>query len=162
MRKKRDNKPKDPNGSLAVAFSNLSDGVVTLVRQHLDLFREEAKRDVKISVSRIAKIGVGVGVLLIGWIFLNFSIVLAFSAWFGIKVAAIVALIDSVVHLCVGGVLVRKTTLKMKASEGTLLLAKQELERSSEWVKQIKKEKPNSKMEAKMLTKSNVSELRSK
>ncbi len=138
MKKKR--AEAENHGSLAKAFTSLSDGVVTLVRQHLELFREEAKRDIKISVSRYIKIGLGAGVLLLGWVFLQFSLVLASSAWLGVKVGAIVALIDSLVHLAIGIYLVSMTTKKIKASEGTLLLAKQELERSSEWVKQIKKE----------------------
>lgn len=134
--------------SLSDSFGKLSDGILTLVRQHLELFREEAKQDVKLATKRYIKIAIGTGVLVLAWLFLNLTLVLGAGAWFGLKIAALLALIESFVHFMIGIYFIRTTSNQLKTSEGPLLLAKQELERSSKWVKQIKKEKkPSSSIE---------------
>ena len=135
-----DDKPlvKQETQTLVNAFTDLSDGVVTLFRQHLDLFRAEAKRDARAISRDIAFVAVGAGVLAFGYTVFWLTVILGTVALAGSINGTWVAAVIATLHLVLGAMWVQRGIANMKSSqEHRFENAKSELERSSKWVKQI-------------------------
>ena len=130
----------DPN-NLSRAFSELSDGIVTLFRQHLELFREEAKRDARVFSRQASLIAIGVGLLVLGYIFLWVALMVVAYVYGGAAVAGFGLLTVSVLHFLIGGVFIRGGMNRLEEQRrDALASAKLELEKSAQWVKQISKD----------------------
>ena len=122
--------------TLITALTGLSDGVVKLVKYHLDLFRQEATRDAKRLGKDFQMVAIGALLGLIGYGFVLIAITLGMGALYPTWGSTITASILAFLHLSLGfwiafGAL--QDIKKRQALEAT----KHQIERNSSWVKQL-------------------------
>ncbi|QDG53162.1 phage holin family protein [Persicimonas caeni] len=133
-------RPSSSNGinGLKPAFERLTDGLSTLVKQHLELARYELKQDVTTTGKRVAIIAVCAVIGLIGYVtLLGAGILLA--AWLGGALAAfITAAAIAVVHLAVAGGLTAYFGKQLRDEKPVdLAQTNDELNEDKRWLREI-------------------------
>lgn len=123
---------------LKPAFERLADGVSTLVKQHIELARYEATRDIRTATRRMAILGACALIGGVGYLFLLATGVLL-AGWLGGWLAAwICAAVIASAHLGVGGVMGRKYSKKLRAEKPVdLAQLGDELNKDKQWLQQI-------------------------
>ena len=143
--------PEGRSAGLVAAFQDLTDGLVTLVRQHLELVRYEIRDDAAVVGRHVASIGRHLAstvvfgtVVLVGYGLLNLSAVFFAGAAFGPLGMALASLVLAVINLWIGAQAGRMALQRLKDAEEALresaLLREtgMEFERDRQWVKEIR------------------------
>lgn len=134
------NRKRTKNGldGLKPAFERLADGVSTLVKQHIELARYEATRDVRKATKRIAILGACALVGAVGYLFLLTAGILL-AGWLGGWLAAwICAAVIAALHLGVAAVMGRKYSRKLRAEKPVdLAQLSDEFSKDKQWLQQI-------------------------
>lgn len=123
--------------SLVASLQEVTDGVVTLAKHHVDLAKAEARQDVKAYGKEVTVAAVGGVVAFLGYALLNLCGVLV--AWWqgGAAWGAAVAGALAIVHIVVGGSVARGAARRMKEREA-MRATTSEMQRSSKWVKELR------------------------
>ncbi|MFW5966185.1 MAG: phage holin family protein [Persicimonas sp.] len=131
---------------LKPAFEQLSDGVSTLVKQHIELARHEIKQDVKTNGRRAAIIAVCGVIAVIGWVLLNLAAI-GLAIWLGGMLAGwIVAGVLALIHLIVAGAAAAYFGKKLREDKPLdLAQTTDELEEDKQWLKRIGESRKNGK-----------------
>lgn len=131
-------KASERGTGLVSAFQSVTDGVLDLLKTHLELAKAEARQEVKAYGSEATRAAVGLVVALFGFGFFNLSIVCAAGYFGGLAAMAITALIQGTVYMWFGGQASRGALRRMKERDSALVRTKDEIKRSTEWVKEIR------------------------
>lgn len=133
-------RPTSSNGinGLKPAFERLTDGLSTLVKQHLELARYELKQDVSTTSKRLGIIAACAVVALIGYVtLLGAGILLA--GWLGGALAAfITAASIALVHLALAGGLAAYFGKQLREEKPVdLAQTNDELKEDKRWLREI-------------------------
>jgi hypothetical protein len=123
---------------LKPAFERLTDGVSTLVKQHIELARYEVTQDVTTAGKRIAILGACAMVALLGYVVLLGAAVL-FAGWLGGMLAAwITAAAIALIHLAAAAGLGLYYGKKLRDDKPVdLAQIGDEINRDKQWLQQI-------------------------
>jgi hypothetical protein len=140
---------------LVAAFQEVTESVVTLARNHVELAKAEARHDAKLYGQHAGKVAFGVAFALLGFGIFNAGIILT-AGWLGGMMAmAITALVLATAYMVVG-IGIAKTAMQQMQESEAMRQTKTQIQRSSEWVKEIREEssqrrpEPNSSPETAM------------
>ncbi len=125
------------NTGLVSAFQSVTDGVIDLIKSHLDLAQAEARRDFRAYRSEAARAGVGMALAVVGFGLINLSVVFVAGYFGGLVAMAITTFVLGVCYMWFGASTSRAAMARMKAREGALTSTRDEIKRSTEWVKEI-------------------------
>lgn len=133
-------RPTSSNGinGLKPAFERLTDGLSTLVKQHLELARYELKQDMSTTGKRLGIIAACAVVALIGYLtLLGAGILLA--AWLGGALAAFITTAAiAVVHLALAGGLAAYFGKQLREEKPVdLAQTNDELKEDKRWLREI-------------------------
>lgn len=128
----------DRNAGLVVAFQNVTDGVFDLAKTHFELARAEARAELKEAGSETARAAVGVGFALVGFGILNLAVVCLAGVFAGLVGMSVTAGILGTLYTVIGVSTTRGAMERLKAKENALPHTKDEIRRSTEWVKEIR------------------------
>ncbi|MBA2662533.1 MAG: phage holin family protein [Bradymonadaceae bacterium] len=126
------------NSGINVAFQGLTDGLTSLIRNHLDLVRYEVKEEATTVGKNVAALALFGFIALVGFGLLNLTAIL-FAGWFGGIVAmAITALVLTLINL--GGSLyaIRHILKRFEDDKPGLSQTSEEIQRDKQWIKQIR------------------------
>lgn len=124
---------------LVTALQDVADNVVTLAKNHVELVKLEARHDAKVYGEQTARAMFGVAFALLGFLILNAALIL-FVGWFGGLVGmAIAATVLSFAYMGIGYRIATTAIARMQELE-TMNQTKTQMQRSSEWVKEIREE----------------------
>lgn len=131
---------------LKPAFERLTDGMSTLVKQHLELARYEVKKDVKTTGTRVGIIAVCGVIALVGYIMLLVTGVLL-AGWLGGWLAAwITAGAEALINLALAGGLAAYFGKKLRDDKPVdLAQTNDELNEDKRWLREIGENSPNEK-----------------
>lgn len=123
---------------LKPAFERLTDGLSTLVKQHLELARYELKQDVSTTGKRVAIIAVCGVIALVGYIMLLVAGFLL-AGWLGGWFAAwITAAAEALVNLALAGGLAAYFGKKLREDKPVdLAQTNDELDKDKRWLREI-------------------------
>lgn len=123
---------------LKPAFERLTDGVSTLVKQHIELARHEVKQDVNTTSKRVAAIAICGVVALVGYLLLNATLIMLFGLIGGVSAAFITGVVLTVLHLAAAGILVAYFGKKLRDEKPVdLAQTNDELDRDKQWLRKI-------------------------
>ncbi len=129
--------PGKANG-LKPAFERLTDGVSTLVKQHLELARYEIKQDVSTTGKRLAFVAACTVVALIGYVLLNAAAILLAGWLGGLAAAFIVGVSLAVIHLgAAAGIFVYFGKQLKEEKPVDLAQTTDELDKDKQWLRKI-------------------------
>ena len=133
----REASKRTPNGGLVPAFQSLTDGLVGMLRTHLELFRLEMQNDAKLA-AKSAGIVVAFGAIaILGYGLLNLALVLGAYVLAGKWAMFLTCGTLALGHLVTGLVMIRQTLHDMRDNTQQLGASQSELERSKEWIKEL-------------------------
>ena len=134
------NRKRTTNGldGLKPAFERLTDGVSTLVKQHIEFARYEATQDLKAATKRMAILGACALIAGVGYLFLLATAILL-AGWLGGWLAAwICAAVIALLHLGVAAVMGRKYSNELRAEKAVdLAQLGDEINKDKQWLQQI-------------------------
>lgn len=131
-------KAGDRQPGIAAAFQSVTDGVLDLAKTHLELAKAEARQDIKLYGSDAVQGLVGLGLALLGLGIANLAVI-CFAGWVGgLAAMAGTSAVLGIVYTVGGLRMARTATERMQAREGALSQTKNEIKRSTEWVKEIR------------------------
>lgn len=129
---------QDASTGLVAAFQSVTDGVMDLAKTHLELAKAEARHDVKVYGADAAHAAVGFGLALLGLGVLNIAVI-CLAGWLGgLAAMAGTAGALGLVYIVVGRSIALGAVQRMKEREGAMAQTKNEIKRSTEWVKEIR------------------------
>lgn len=128
----------DPQSSgLVAAFQSVTDGVLDLARNHLELAKLEARQDIKRYGSDAVRAGSGFGLALVGFVMVNVGIVLAAGLLGGLSAMAGTAFGLGVLETGIGLGVANAAFGRMKARDG-MTRTRDEIKKSTQWAKEIR------------------------
>lgn len=134
------NRKRRKNGldGLKPAFERLTDGVSTLVKQHIELARYEITQDAFTAGRRVAILGACAALGAFGYLFLLVALTL-FVGWLGGLVAAwICAAVIGLINLGVASLVGLKYAKKLRAHKPVhLTQLGDEIDKDKQWLRQI-------------------------
>jgi hypothetical protein len=129
---------RSPSGGLVPAFQSLTDGLVSLLRNHLQLFRHELQSDAKLAAEGVAT-AVAFGLIgLVGYFLLNIALILTAYAVAGVIPMVAVCGGLSLFNLVVGFGTAKRIVDGMREKSRQLGGTQSEIERSKTWIKELK------------------------
>lgn len=138
------NRRRSRHDGLKPAFEKLTDGVSTLVKQHLELARYEFKQDVSATSRRLAVLVVCGIIGLIGYVTLLVAGILIAGWLGGMAAAAITAAVEAVVNLALAGGLAAYFGKQLREEKPVdLAQTSDELNRDKEWLRKIGNQRQN-------------------
>ena len=127
------------DNSIAQALQGLTDGLYEMFSNRLDLVRFEMVDEARQATRRATAVAVASGVLAVGYLLLNVTIVLCVGALFeALWTMALTTAILSVGHLIAGAIALRRTVATMREHRFELEMTKGEFERDKAWLKEIR------------------------
>ncbi len=145
-RRRSTSRPSSGLNGLKPAFERLTDGLSTLVKQHLELARYELKQDVSTTGKRLGIIAACAVIGLIGYVTLLAAGVLL-AAWLGGALAAFITCAAiAVVHLAIAGVFAAVIGKKLREEKPVdLAQTNDELNEDKRWLREIGEKSRNGK-----------------
>ncbi len=125
------------NTGLVRAFQGLTEGLVQLFQQHLELFGLELKHDATVAGRYASAFVFYVAISLLGYALLNIAAILFAGVAAGVLGMAICASALAIINLGMASHAMLVTFERMKASGIGPKIAGGELDRSKTWAKQI-------------------------
>lgn len=134
------NRRRRTNGldGIKPAFERLTDGLSTLVKQHLELARYEISQDVSTTGKRLAVLGACAAIGLVGYILLNVAGFL-FAGWLGGWLAAwVTAGGEALFNLILAGALAAHFGKQLREDKPIdLAQTSDEIDKDKQWLKTI-------------------------
>ena len=129
---------QDASTGLVAAFQSVTDGVMDLAKTHLELAKAEARHDVKVYGTDATYAAAGFGLALLGFGILNIAFI-CLAGWLG-GMAAMAATAGALglIYIVVGRSIIVGAVHRMREREGAMAQTKNEIKRSTEWVKEIR------------------------
>ncbi|MFP4598582.1 MAG: phage holin family protein [Persicimonas sp.] len=136
---------------LKPAFERLTDGVSTLVKQHLELARYEIKQDVSTTGKRLAFVAACGVVALIGYVLLLAAAILLAGWLGGFAAAFIVGVSLAVIHLAAAaGIFVHYGKQLKEEKPVDLAQTTDELDKDKQWLRKIAQTPKNGERQAQL------------
>lgn len=131
---------------LVSALQTVTDGVIELLRTHIDLARVEMTAEAKSSAGQALQAGFGAGLAALGGIFLSAFVIMLVGVIFaaimgplaGAVAATVTAGVFGLLYALVGYRLWVRSMGGLRAKRSLLTETKTEIKRSAEWAKKIK------------------------
>lgn len=133
---RRDHSPDEADAGLVPALRNLTQGVETLVKEHLRLFQLELKRDASQTAERVGILVVCGIVLFFGYVLFHAAAILTAYAFFGVEEAAITAIILTALNV-LGAAAFSYAVIRRMQHQPRLDATSDEVDRSKEWMKRL-------------------------
>ncbi len=130
--------PESRSSNIQQALQGLSDGVTSLVKNHIELIRYEVKEEATQAGKNAAALALFGLITFVGYGLLNITAIL-FAGWFGGIVAmAITALILTLINLAGGLFAILKILKRFEHNASGLKSVGAELKKDKQWINQIR------------------------
>lgn len=130
--------PESRSSNIQQALQGLSDGVTSLVKNHIELIRYEVKEEATQAGKNAAALALFGLITFVGYGLLNITAIL-FAGWFGGIVAmAITALILTLINLAGGLFAILKILKRFEQNTSGLKNVGAELKKDKQWISQIR------------------------